>query len=108
MFGKIKTLRELFEIELRYAYDCETKLVNKGLPEMIGNAGSSELRSGLQQHLRETQQHVQRLEQVFSGIGSQRDTKANDIFEKLASATKDPVSDIDPPGDPRCGTHRER
>ncbi len=46
MFGKIKTLRELFEIELRYAYDCETKLVNKGLPEMIGNAGSSELRPG--------------------------------------------------------------
>lgn len=36
MFGKVKSLRELFEIELRYAYDFENKLVEKGLPTMIG------------------------------------------------------------------------
>ena len=27
MFGNVKTLRELFEIELRYAYDAEKTLV---------------------------------------------------------------------------------
>ena len=32
---KIKSLRDLFEIKLRYAYDCEQKLVKKGLPTMI-------------------------------------------------------------------------
>jgi ferritin-like metal-binding protein YciE len=51
MFGKVKSLRELFEIELQYAYDCEKKLVNKGLPAMIDNAGSPELRMALQHHL---------------------------------------------------------
>ena len=54
MLGKVKSLQELFEIELCYAYDCEKKLIKKGLPEMIENAGSSDLRNGLQQHLEET------------------------------------------------------
>jgi len=43
MLGKVKSLRELFGIELCYAYDCEKKLVEKGLPEMIENATSREL-----------------------------------------------------------------
>jgi ferritin-like metal-binding protein YciE len=96
MFGKVKSLRELFEIELKYAYDCEKKLVNKGLPEMIQNAGSNELRTALQQHLRETEAHVTRLEQVFRAINVDPDTKTNDIFDKMASAAKDSVSNIDP------------
>lgn len=29
---KIKDLRDLFENELRYIYDCEEKLVKKGYP----------------------------------------------------------------------------
>jgi hypothetical protein len=29
---KIESLRDLFEIELSYTYDCEQKLVKKGLP----------------------------------------------------------------------------
>jgi hypothetical protein len=38
MLGKIKSLREVFEIGLGYAYDCEKKLVEKALPGMIENA----------------------------------------------------------------------
>jgi ferritin-like metal-binding protein YciE len=96
MFGKVKSLRELFEIELRYAYDCEQKLVEKGLPEMIENASSTELKTALRQHLEETRNHVRRLEQVFGSIGVEPDTKDNAIFDKLASAAKDSVSNIDP------------
>ncbi len=95
MFGKVKSLRELFEIELRYAYDCERKLVEKGLPEMIESAGSEELRTALQQHLQETRKHATRLEQVFGAIGVAPETKHNDIFDKIASAAKDSASNID-------------
>ena len=70
MIGKIKDLRELFEVELRYAYDCEQKLVNKGLPSMIESASSPELRSALQHHLGETRGHVSRLEGIFRAIGA--------------------------------------
>lgn len=95
MLGKVKSLRELFGIELSYAYDCEKKLVEKGLPEMIESATSRELKSALEEHLQQTRTHVTRLERVFSAIGTAPDTKTNDIFDKMASAVKDSKSNID-------------
>jgi len=95
MLGKVKSLRELFGIELSYAYDCEKKLVEKGLPEMIENATSRELRSALEEHLQQTRTHVTRLQRVFSSIGMEPDTKTNEIFDKMASAVKDSKSNID-------------
>ncbi|HKT46801.1 MAG TPA: DUF892 family protein [Candidatus Acidoferrales bacterium] len=95
MLGKLKSLDDLFQIELRYAYDCEKKLVEKGLPAMIENASSPELRSALQQHLSETRVHLTRLQQVFSSLGIEPETKSNDILDEMLSAAKDSVSNID-------------
>ena len=95
MFGKVKSLQELFEIELRYAYDAEQKLVEKGLPSMIESASSPELRSALQQHFEETRGHVARLERVFGALGVEPETKDNDILDEMMSAAKDSVSNID-------------
>ncbi|HEX4003172.1 MAG TPA: ferritin-like domain-containing protein [Candidatus Acidoferrales bacterium] len=93
--SKIKSLNELFEIELRYAYDCERKLAEKGLPAMIDAANSPELRSALQHHLQETQRQVTRLENVFSIAGAKPNTKDNDVIDKLMSAAKDSGSNIE-------------
>ena len=95
MFGNVKSLRELFEIELRYAYDCEKKLVDKGLPSMIEHAGSPELRTALQSHLQETRIHVTRLEGVFGTLGVEPSTKDNEILDKMTSAAKDSASNIE-------------
>ena len=95
MLGKVKSLRELFGIELRYAYDCEQKLVNKGLPTMIENVTSPELRTALEQHLGETRNQMRRLERLFAAVGMEPDTKDNDILDKMMSAAKDSVSNID-------------
>ena len=95
MFGNVKTLRELFEIELRYAYDAEKTLVEKGIPSMIESASSPELRSALQAHLGETQTHVTRLERVFGALGVKPETKSNEILAKLAAAAKDSTSNIE-------------
>lgn len=95
MLGKVKSLQELFEIELRYAYDCERKLVEKGLPTMIEAAGTPQLRNGLEQHLEETRTHVARLQSVFQALGIEPKTKDNDIVDELMSAAKDSASNID-------------
>jgi ferritin-like metal-binding protein YciE len=97
MFGKVKNLRELFELELRYAYDCEKKLAEKGLPTMIEKAGSSTLKSALQQHLTETRGHVQRIEKVFGAVGVDPDTKDNAVLDKMMDAAKDSASNIEDP-----------
>ena len=92
---KIESLQDLFQLELCYAYDCEQKLVKKGLPTMIENATSPELRSALEQHLQETRTHVTRLERVFSTIGAQAKAKDNDILDEISSSAKDLVEDIE-------------
>ncbi|MGC2447306.1 MAG: DUF892 family protein [Candidatus Sulfotelmatobacter sp.] len=89
---KIKNLQGLFETGLRYTYDCEQKLVKKGIPSMIEAANSQELRSALQQHLQETQNHVTRLERVFALIGAEAKTEDNDIIDEMTDAAEDMVS----------------
>ena len=92
---KIRDLRDLFENELRYAYDCEQKLVKKGLPTMIENATSPELRNALEQHMDETRNHVARVERVFSIIGAEAKTEDNDVFDELANCVKESISDTE-------------
>lgn len=92
---KINNLRELFEMELHYAYDCEQKLVKKGLPSMIEAATSPDLKMALEHHLEETRGHVRRLEQVFTEAGFRPDSKGNDVLEKMMDAAKDSKSHID-------------
>lgn len=92
---KIESLQDLFEIELRYAYDCEQKLVKKGLPTMIDAATSPELRRALEQHLEETRNHVTRLESVFSTIAADAKTEGNDILDEITSSAMDMIGDID-------------
>ena len=89
---KIKSLQDLFETGLKYAYDCEQKLAKKGIPSMIKASSSSELRSALEQHLVETQNHVSRLEQVFSLCGFEAKKEDNDILDELIDAADDMVS----------------
>jgi ferritin-like metal-binding protein YciE len=95
MLGNVKSLRELFELELKYALDCETKLIEKGLPAMIEKAQSAELQTALRQHLRETQTHIDRLQRVFSIVGIQPDTTGNSILKEMMSAASDSASNID-------------
>ncbi len=92
---KIENFRDLFEIELQYAYDCEQKLVKKGLPTMIEAAHSPELRNALEQHLQETRNHVSRLERVFSITGLNAKAEDNDVFDEMTSAVKDSISEVE-------------
>ncbi len=64
----IKTMDDLFVHTLQDVYYAENKIV-KSLPEMISKASDKQLKSGLESHLRETENHVTRLENVFQMIG---------------------------------------
>jgi ferritin-like metal-binding protein YciE len=60
----IHSLEDLYQHGLQDIYYAENQIV-KSLPKMIENARDGELKRGLQQHLRETQEQVRRLQQVF-------------------------------------------
>src|ERR1700761_2546724 len=63
-----KSLHEVFIDELRDAYDAEKQLT-KALPKLAKAAQSQGLRSAFENHLTETEGHVERLEQVFAALG---------------------------------------
>jgi ferritin-like metal-binding protein YciE len=60
----MKTLKELFLNQLADMYDAERRIV-KALPKMAMAATCDKLRKAFQFHLKETQGHVSKLEQVF-------------------------------------------
>ena len=60
----IGTLDELFIHTLSDVYYAE-KQIQAGLPEMIEKATAPELKSGFEEHLGQTRNHVRRIEQVF-------------------------------------------
>jgi len=59
-----ESLRQLYTDELRDLYNAETQLV-KALPKMAKASSNAELRQGFEEHLRQTSEHVSRLEQIF-------------------------------------------
>ncbi len=61
------SLRELYIDELRDLYNAETQLV-KALPKMAKAAANDQLRQAFEEHLRETTEHVTRLEQIFEQL----------------------------------------
>jgi ferritin-like metal-binding protein YciE len=66
-------LKEFFTDQLEDLLWAEKKLV-KTLPKMQEAATSAELKDAFGTHLTETQNHVSRLEQIFSIIGEDVDT----------------------------------
>ncbi|MGB3643469.1 MAG: ferritin-like domain-containing protein [Mesorhizobium sp.] len=70
----IKTLDDLFVHTLRDIYYAEKQIV-EALPKMIEKATAPDLKAGFEQHLRETEGHVQRVEKVFEMHG----TKAKEV-----------------------------
>jgi ferritin-like metal-binding protein YciE len=63
-----KTLQDLFLDELADMYDAEQRIV-KALPKMAKAATCTDLKAAIESHLKETQGHVKRLEQVFQAFG---------------------------------------
>ena len=64
---KENLLRKLYVDELKDLYSAENQLV-KALPEMAKAATSRKLKAGFAAHLKQTKQHVARLEKIFRGM----------------------------------------
>jgi ferritin-like metal-binding protein YciE len=61
---KMRTLQDLFVHEIKDLYSAEKQLL-KALPKMTKAATSGELREALENHLAETEEQVNRLEEIM-------------------------------------------
>lgn len=68
----LSSMNDLFVQQLRDLYDAELRLTT-ALPKMADAATDPGLRDAFSMHLHETEEHVRRLESIFSRLGYEPD-----------------------------------
>ena len=68
MASKMATLEDLYTDLLKDLYSAEKQLV-KALPKLAKNAQSPDLQKAFQEHLRQTEGQVERIERIFTELG---------------------------------------
>ena len=91
---KESALNELFIDELKDIYWAEKHLTS-ALPKMAKAATSNELRSAIENHLRETENHVSRLEQVFEVIREKAVAKKCEAMAGLIKEGEEIISETE-------------
>jgi ferritin-like metal-binding protein YciE len=89
----IKTMDDLFVHTLRDIYYAEKRIL-KALPEMIDKATDATLKAGFKSHLKETEQHVSRLEEVFRMHGAEAKTVTCPAIDGIIKEAEEISSDI--------------
>ena len=90
----VKTLHDLFHETLKDIYYAEKKLV-KTLPKMAKKANSPELKQAIEEHLAETEIHVDRVEQVFAALGKKPVAKKCEALEGLLKEAEEVTAEIE-------------
>jgi ferritin-like metal-binding protein YciE len=88
MVMALDSMQALFLNELKDMYNGEKQLV-AALPRMAKAAQSPELQQAIRKHLRETEGHVQRLEQILTAMGQPLRGKKCKGMEGLIEEGKD-------------------
>src|SRR4051812_5096386 len=81
----------LFLDQIQDLYDAEQRLT-KALPKMAAAAHNPTLKSAFEQHLRETENQVSRLERVFSMMGKTAEAKTCEAMKGLISEGEEAIS----------------
>jgi len=93
---KMESLQELFVEKLRDLYSAENQII-KALPKMVKAASSEQLRNGFEEHLEQTRQQVERLDQIFEELDEKPKGKKSKGMQGLLEEGKELMEeDIDP------------
>lgn len=85
-------LDKFFYAELRDIYWAEKQLT-KALPKMMQATTSEQLQEALDMHQQQTQEHVERLEEIFEAIGKKAQGKKCEAMEGLIEEGESVVED---------------
>lgn len=95
--SKMESLNDLMQDELKDIYDAEKQLT-KALPKLAKKASNEQLREAIEQHLQETEGHIERLEQIFDMLGMPVRGKRCEGMKHLISEGNDMIADAEEDG----------
>lgn len=87
-------LHQLFVDELSDILSAEQQLT-KALPKLIKAAQNKKLKQALESHLEETQNHIDRLEQVFKSVGEKVKSKTCKAMKGLIEEGSELVEELE-------------
>ncbi|WP_134090490.1 ferritin-like domain-containing protein [Olivibacter sp. XZL3] len=87
-------LHELFVDELRDILGAEKQLL-KGLKKMASKANGESLKNAFQEHLSQTEEHIERLKSVFESIGTTARGKKCKAMEGLLNEAEEIMEEFD-------------
>jgi ferritin-like metal-binding protein YciE len=85
---KLKSLEDLYVDELKDLYSAENQLL-KALPKMAKAASAPRLTKAFESHLKQTRDHVARLEKIFKKLGGSPKGKKCKAMEGLLAEGKE-------------------
>jgi ferritin-like metal-binding protein YciE len=88
------SLEELLHDELKDIYDAEKQLT-KALPKLAKKASATELKNAFEEHLRQTERQVERLEQAFERLGMPARSKKCEGMRHLISEGEAMISEAE-------------
>ena len=91
--ANLENLRELYIASLRKAVDMEDTIVSKGLPAMIEHTTDTELRTGFQQHLSESEGHLRQVKTLLNNIAGYDSSESCKAIHALVSEASDSIKD---------------
>src|SRR2546423_8973106 len=89
--SSMESLEDLMRDELKDIYDAEKQLT-KALPKLAKKASNDQLRQALEQHLQETEGHIERIEQIFEQLGMPAKGKKCEGMKHLIDEGSDMIS----------------
>jgi ferritin-like metal-binding protein YciE len=90
----MESLQDLMQDELKDIYDAEKQLT-KALPKLAKKASNEQLRDAIEQHLQETEGHIERLDQVFDLLGLPARGKKCEGMQHLIAEGNDMISEAE-------------
>ena len=89
---QMESLQELLIHELRDLYSAENQLL-KAMPKMVKKASNPQLKKSIENHMRETEGQVQRLQKVFEKLGKKPTGKKCLAMEGLIEEGKEAMGE---------------
>jgi ferritin-like metal-binding protein YciE len=93
MVAKEKALDDLFYDTLKDIYFAERQIL-KALPKMARAASSDKLRAAFEKHRAQTEEHVERLKEVFEIVGKRAQGKTCEAIEGIIGEAEEIIDEF--------------
>src|SRR3954464_33105 len=89
-----ESLKKIFEELLQDTYSAETQLT-KALPEIAKASKNEDLQQAFENHLKETEKQIQRIEKIFSRLHVEKEGKSCKAMKGLIEESQEIITKYD-------------